>query len=149
MKIKKLFLRGIFVLLFHLPFIANGQGLDVEFFRIKSDTLTFKITNISKYKILIWFGAGSDGDGSSEVRLDQVINKKDTIRDLFCGLYPEELKHAISLFPHEAYTKSYAINGNSNVEYIKAKVLLRYHIYSTPPKSMLMDVVFDIKQYEL
>lgn len=152
---KNVFLRGIIILLSHLPFMVNGQGLDVEFF-LEPDTLTFKITNISNYEILIWFAAGCGGDGKSEVRIDQVVSKfdrvvykKDTIRDIFCGLYPEELEYALFLSPHKTYTKSYAINRNPNVEYIKAKVFLRYIIKSTPRKSMFMDVVFNIKEYEL
>lgn len=146
MKAKKIIQSILFVLLFHLPFIANGQGLDVEFFHPKLNVLTFRITNITDYKIIIW--CGLEADGSSEIRFDKVINKRDTIRDLYYELYPEVEKYTIFLSPRQTYTKTYNY-ANYNFEFIKAKVLLKYHIDSTPSKSIFMEVRFDTKYREL
>lgn len=137
----------LFVLSFHLPFIVNGQGLDIEFIHPEPNVLTFKITNITNYDVMIW--CGLEGEGKSGILFDQIVGKKDTIRDLFGGLYPEEPKYTILLSPRQTYTKTYKQYTNLYTRMIKAKVYLRYIIRSNPRKFMHMNVVFDIKYSEL
>src|SRR5690554_2406002 len=130
-------LSSILLLLMYLfPSSLLGQeDLSVTFTYKSSREYTCSIQNTTNYRMTIWLGTDSDGDGNSEIRFDKVVFDKDTIQNIFYPLWetPDVFNYTVRLRPKQIYKISY--KESVCYQLIRAKVFIKYFVNSPVPKN--------------
>lgn len=122
---RTLILTAVTLHIFLLPVFCQND-IDVKLNFASSNKIVCEIQNISDYKMRIWMS--KEGEGNSELLIDFITFKNDTIKNYFRGLYYDPKELVLILEPKQVYSISLGICLYK--ELIKASVFIKYSIHS-------------------
>lgn len=110
---------------------------------------------------MIIFGKGT----GSGIFFDEIINKKDTIKQQAYHLISNGKKNEIRIPPKQTYIQQFKCSDIKQVklgigpekpekiyyinkQFIKAQIHLDYTIHSSPLKSIILSMEFDLREYK-